>query len=91
MESVGACEIAEGKILIPGIISHATNIVEHPELVAERILRYARLLGRENVIAGTIAALRKGHSTAGFIRPFNGRSWSRLPKVARLASKDLWT
>jgi 5-methyltetrahydropteroyltriglutamate--homocysteine methyltransferase len=40
-------------VLIPGVISHATNIVEHPELVAERIVRLARLVGRENVIAST--------------------------------------
>ena len=42
-----------GKILIPGVISHATNVVEHPELVAERIVRFAELVGRENVMAGT--------------------------------------
>ena len=46
-------ELPAGKVLIPGVISHATNIVEHPELVAERIVRLARLVGRENVIAGT--------------------------------------
>jgi len=42
----------EGKVLIPGVITHASNIVEHPELIAERIIRFARLVGRENVIAG---------------------------------------
>src|SRR5437867_10643370 len=46
-------KLPEGKRLIPGVITHASNIVEHPELVAERIVRYARLVGRENVIAGT--------------------------------------
>ena len=44
---------APGKVLIPGVISHATNVVEHPELVAERIVRLAKLVGRENVMGGT--------------------------------------
>jgi 5-methyltetrahydropteroyltriglutamate--homocysteine methyltransferase len=46
-------KLPPGKILIPGVVSHATNVVEHPELVSERITRFARLVGRENVIAGT--------------------------------------
>jgi 5-methyltetrahydropteroyltriglutamate--homocysteine methyltransferase len=45
-------KLPEGKVLVPGVITHASNIVEHPELIAERILRFARLVGRENVIAG---------------------------------------
>ena len=45
-------KVPEGKVLIPGVITHASNIVEHPELIAERIVRFARLVGRENVIAG---------------------------------------
>ena len=80
----------EGKILIPGVISHATNIVEHPELVAERILRYARALGRENVIAGTDCGFAQG--------PFHRRvhpsiMWAKLDALsegARLASRELW-
>jgi 5-methyltetrahydropteroyltriglutamate--homocysteine methyltransferase len=50
-------KLPPGKILIPGVVSHATNVVEHPELVAERIVRFARLVGRENVIAGTDCGL----------------------------------
>ena len=46
-------KLPKGSVLIPGVISHATNVVEHPELVAERIVRLAKLVGRENVIAGT--------------------------------------
>ena len=42
----------EGKVLCPGVITHASNIVEHPELIAERIVRFAKLVGRENVMAG---------------------------------------
>ena len=45
-------KLPDGKILIPGVISHTTNLVEHPELVAERIVRFAKIVGRENVIAG---------------------------------------
>jgi 5-methyltetrahydropteroyltriglutamate--homocysteine methyltransferase len=45
-------KVPEGKVLIPGVITHASNIVEHPELIAERIIRFARLVGRESVIAG---------------------------------------
>ena len=45
-------KVPDGKVLVPGVITHASNIVEHPELIAERIIRFARLVGRENVIAG---------------------------------------
>ena len=47
----------EGKYLIPGIVSHATNVVEHPELVAERISRFAKLVGPDNVVASTDCGL----------------------------------
>ncbi|MEA2926180.1 MAG: 5-methyltetrahydropteroyltriglutamate--homocysteine methyltransferase, partial [Alphaproteobacteria bacterium] len=53
-------KLPDGKVLIPGVISHATNVVEHPELVAERIGRYARLVGRENVLAGTDCGFAQG-------------------------------
>jgi 5-methyltetrahydropteroyltriglutamate--homocysteine methyltransferase len=83
-------KLPEGKILVPGVISHCTNVVEHPELVAERILRFARLAGRENVIAGT---------DCGFAQEqFNRRvhpsiMWAKLEALAegaRLASAELW-
>jgi 5-methyltetrahydropteroyltriglutamate--homocysteine methyltransferase len=45
-------KLPEGKILIPGVITHSTDVVEHPELVSQRILRFVALLGKENVIAG---------------------------------------
>ena len=51
--SSSACSLPEGKILIPGVLESKTNYIEHPELVAQRIGRYAKLVGRENVIAGT--------------------------------------
>jgi 5-methyltetrahydropteroyltriglutamate--homocysteine methyltransferase len=83
-------KLPEGKILIPGVISHATNIVEHPELVAQRIVRYAKFLGRENVIAGTDCGFAQG--------PFHRRvhpsvMWAKLESLtegARLATKQLW-
>ena len=83
-------KLPEGKVLIPGVISHATNVVEHPELVAERIGRYARLVGRENVLAGTDCGFAQG--------PFYRRvhpsiMWAKLDALAqgaRLASRELW-
>jgi 5-methyltetrahydropteroyltriglutamate--homocysteine methyltransferase len=83
-------KLPDGAILIPGVISHATNIVEHPELVAERIVHLARFLGRENVIAGTDCGFAQG--------PFHRRvhpsiMWAKLDALvqgARLASKELW-
>jgi 5-methyltetrahydropteroyltriglutamate--homocysteine methyltransferase len=83
-------KLPDGKVLIPGVISHATNVVEHPELVAERIGRYARLVGRENVLAGTDCGFAQG--------PFYRRvhpsiMWAKLEALAhgaRLASKELW-
>jgi 5-methyltetrahydropteroyltriglutamate--homocysteine methyltransferase len=83
-------KLAHGQILIPGVISHATNVVEHPELVAERIVRLARLVGPENVIAGTDCGFAQG--------PFHRRvhpsiMWAKLGALvegARLASAELW-
>lgn len=83
-------KLPEGKVLIPGVISHATNVVEHPELVAERITRLARLVGRENVIAGTDCGFAQG--------PFHRRvhpsiMWAKLEALvegAAIASKELW-
>ena len=84
-------KLPEDKVLIPGVISHATNIVEHPELVAQRIVRYAKALGRENVIAGTDCGFAQG--------PFHRRvhpsiMWAKLESLAQgahLASKTLWS
>lgn len=73
------------KILIPGVVSHATNVVEHPELVADRIVQYANLVGRENVIAGTDCGL------GGRIHP--SLAWAKLQVLAEgaeLASHQLW-
>ena len=78
-------KLPDGKILIPGVVSHATNVVEHPELVADRILAYAKAVGRENVVAGTDCGL--GGRVHAQI------AWAKLRALAegaRLASKELW-
>jgi 5-methyltetrahydropteroyltriglutamate--homocysteine methyltransferase len=83
--------LPDGAVLVPGVISHATNVVEHPELVAERVVRFARLLGRENVIAGTDCGFAQG--------PFHRRvhpsvMWAKLEALAegaRLATRELWS
>jgi len=83
-------KLPAGKILIPGVIAHTTNCVEHPELVAERILRYARLVGRENVIAGVDCGFAQGLATA---RVHPSIMWEKLRMLAdgaRLASQHLW-
>jgi 5-methyltetrahydropteroyltriglutamate--homocysteine methyltransferase len=75
-----------GKILIPGVVSHATNVVEHPEVVADRLVAYARLVGRENVIAGTDCGL------GGRLHP--QLAWAKIAALtegAQLASRELWT
>jgi 5-methyltetrahydropteroyltriglutamate--homocysteine methyltransferase len=84
-------KLGAGQVLIPGVISHATNVVEHPELVAERIVRLAKIVGRENVIAGTDCGFAQG--------PFHRRvhptiMWAKLEALAqgaRLASQELWS
>jgi 5-methyltetrahydropteroyltriglutamate--homocysteine methyltransferase len=78
-------KLPDGKIVIPGVVSHATNVVEHPELVADRIVRFADLVGRENVIAGTDCGL------GGRVHP--QIAWAKLESLARgaaLASQRLW-
>jgi 5-methyltetrahydropteroyltriglutamate--homocysteine methyltransferase len=78
-------KLPDGKILIPGVVSHATNVVEHPEVVADRILAYANAVGRENVIAGTDCGL------GGRIHP--EIAWAKLRALAegaKLATKQLW-
>jgi len=78
-------KLPEGKILLPGVVSHSTNLVEHPELVAERILRFTGAVGRDNVIVGTDCGL--GGRVHAEI------AWAKLGALvegARLASKTLW-
>jgi 5-methyltetrahydropteroyltriglutamate--homocysteine methyltransferase len=83
-------KLPDGKILIPGVISHATNVVEHPELVAERILRFANLLGRENVMAGTDCGFAQGTFYRRVHPTVMWAKFEALVEGARLASKQLW-
>jgi len=83
-------KLPEGKVLIPGVIDSTTNFVEHPELVAERIVRFALVVGRENVIAGTDCGFAT--SAAGG-RIFPSIAWAKLKALAegaRIASEELW-
>jgi 5-methyltetrahydropteroyltriglutamate--homocysteine methyltransferase len=78
-------KLPDGKLLIPGVVSHATNIVEHPQVVADRIVRYANVVGRENVIAGTDCGF------GGRVHP--QIAWAKLAALsegAKLASRELW-
>jgi 5-methyltetrahydropteroyltriglutamate--homocysteine methyltransferase len=79
-------QLPEGKSLMPGVVGHATDPIEHPELVAQRLVRYVNVVGRENVIAGTDCGLgyRVGHEEI---------MWAKLEAMvegARIASKQLW-
>ena len=78
-------KLPDDKLLLPGVVSHATNVVEHPELVADRICRFADLVGRERVIASTDCGL--GGRTHPQI------AWAKLEALVRgaeLATKRLW-
>lgn len=78
-------KLPDGKLILPGVVSHATNVVEHPELVADRIIRFAKLVGRERVIASTDCGL------GGRVHP--EIAWAKLETLAQgaaLASKELW-
>ncbi len=83
-------KLPAGKKLIPGVISHSTNVVEHPELVAERLTRIAKLVGRENIQAGTDC----GFAQSPYVRRVHPSiMWAKLEALAegaRLASRELW-
>jgi 5-methyltetrahydropteroyltriglutamate--homocysteine methyltransferase len=83
-------KLPPGKVMIPGVIDTVTNFVEHPELVAQRIERWAKVVGRENVIAGTDCGFASG---ASFMAVHPDIVWMKLQSLvdgARLASRRLW-
>jgi 5-methyltetrahydropteroyltriglutamate--homocysteine methyltransferase len=82
--------LPEGRVLVPGVISHATNIVEHPELVAERITQLAGLVGRENVIASTDCGFAQGPFIARVHASIMWAKLAALTEGARIASGRLW-
>jgi len=78
-------KLPDGKLLIPGVVSHATNVLEHPELIADRIVRFAQVVGRENVVAGTDCGL------GGRVHP--QIAWAKLVALAegaKRATSELW-
>ncbi|HLZ71544.1 MAG TPA: cobalamin-independent methionine synthase II family protein [Dehalococcoidia bacterium] len=79
-------KLPAGKILMPGVVGHASDFIEHPDLIAQRLGRYARAVGRENVIAGTDCGLgpRVGHPEICWAK------FAALAEGARLATKQLW-
>jgi 5-methyltetrahydropteroyltriglutamate--homocysteine methyltransferase len=84
-------KLPDGKVLVPGVINHQTNVVEHPELVAWRIQNLARLVGRENVIAGSDCGFCQGWHE---VRVHPSIQWAKLRSLAEgahLASKQLWS
>jgi 5-methyltetrahydropteroyltriglutamate--homocysteine methyltransferase len=82
--------LPDGKKLIPGVVTHHTNVVEHPDLVAQRLVRLANVVGRENVLAGTDCGFAQG----AFIERVHPEiQWAKLAALAegaRLASRELW-
>ena len=84
-------KLPEGKVIIPGVIDSTTNFIEHPELVAQRIARFARLVGKENIIAGSDCGFGTSVRTNPVIEP--EIVWPKLQAMAegaRLASRELW-
>jgi 5-methyltetrahydropteroyltriglutamate--homocysteine methyltransferase len=84
-------KVPEGKVLCPGVITHASNIVEHPELIAERLIRYARLVGRENVMAGADCGFSSQALYRTEVHPtVVWEKFKAMRQGADLASKALW-
>ncbi len=83
-------KLPEGRKLIPGVVSHSTNVVEHPELVAERLVRLGKIVGRENIMAGTDCGFAQSPHLK---RVHPSIQWAKLQALAegaRIATKELW-
>jgi 5-methyltetrahydropteroyltriglutamate--homocysteine methyltransferase len=82
--------LPEGKVLVPGVVTHHTNVVEHPDLVAQRLVRLAKLVGRDNVMGGTDCGFAQG----AFVKRVHEEiQWAKLASLAqgaRIASAELW-
>ena len=88
LEEIG---VPDGKMLIPGLLGHANNYVEHPELIAEYICNYAGIVGRENVIAGADCGFSSRASYAPEVHPtVVWPKFAALAEGARIASAKLW-
>jgi 5-methyltetrahydropteroyltriglutamate--homocysteine methyltransferase len=82
--------LPEGKILIPGVITHHTVVVEHPRVVADRIIRFAQIVGRENVIAGTDCGFAQNETIQRVPPSVMWAKFESLVEGARIATKELW-
>jgi len=83
-------KLPDGKVLIPGVIESKTNFIEHPELIAQRIARYARLVGRENVIVGSDCGYGTWVGQAAVDPRIVWAKLASLAEGARLASRQFW-
>jgi 5-methyltetrahydropteroyltriglutamate--homocysteine methyltransferase len=84
-------KLPEGKVIIPGVITHASNIVEHPELIAERLTRFAKSVGKENVLAGADCGFSSQATYTTEVHPtVIWAKFGALRDGARLASSQLW-
>ena len=82
--------LPDGKVLVPGVVTHHTNVVEHPELVAQRLTRLANVVGRDRVLGGTDCGFAQG---AFMHRVHEEIQWAKLASLvegARIASRELW-
>jgi 5-methyltetrahydropteroyltriglutamate--homocysteine methyltransferase len=82
--------LPQGKILIPGVITHHTVVVEHPRVVADRIIRYAQIVGRENVIAGSDCGFAQNETIQRVPPSVMWAKFEALVEGARIATKELW-
>ena len=85
-----AFPLPAGRTLVPGAVGHATNVVEHPELVAERLLRLAELAGRDNLMAGTDCGFAQTPFTNGVHPSIVWAKLRALSEGAEIASRELW-
>ncbi len=84
-------KLPEDKVLIPGVIGHVSNIVEHPEWIAERIMRFARIVGREQVIAGSDCGFSSQATAIPNVHPtVVWAKFEAMAQGAQLATSQLW-
>lgn len=85
-----SAKLPDGMVLIPGVIAHTTNHIEHPEYIAQRLVQYANLIGRENVIAGADCGFAQGADVARVHPSIMWAKFRNLAEGARIATKKLW-
>jgi 5-methyltetrahydropteroyltriglutamate--homocysteine methyltransferase len=83
-------KLPDGKVLIPGVLDSTTNFIEHPELVAQRIIQFAKIVGRENVIAGTDCGFSTAAGAMNVVPSITWAKFRAMAEGAELATKQLW-